>query len=168
MIELKEKRYLPTFCIKTDDNKFYPFWELEYVNDEDYGEGFNHKESYKHHSDLIECYWDTKDKKLVFGITKDVFPKKTRHSIGDHVFAEASYDTFYEAEIVDIKFEKFDVYIKKFKKLEQYERNDFFTTEELKSCGDTDIYEFRIFQPTYVLDDGKEIVWEHQLKNKRK
>ena len=163
------KRYIPCKCLQVG-NDFIPFWELTWTKNEDYGEGF-----YKNgesqwdasYSNLVDCYWDSKNKKIILGIIKDVYPsvEKLKFKIDEVVLIEvASFDTFKLDKIAGVEYNEYETQIVKVKKLDSYELKWYFSDEEIKSLNLNDLYEIRKWKPTYITESGFKTIWEHQIK----
>lgn len=164
---MRNKRLIPALCVQVNDNEFKPVWELEYVKSDTYGEGFRAKDDSHCEiwGNMIECYWDTKKHKIVFGKIKNIIPDKTTYVKGESVYVETERlaNTFYESVVVDILFEKYETYITHVKKLRDFEIKKYFGDEVVDQ---NDIFELRHYKPTYVLAEGRKVEWEHMLKHK--
>lgn len=167
---MRDKRYIPCKClhIKQHD-EFIPFWELSYEYDEEMGEYFKSKDHYqRYYGDLIDCYWDIKDKKVLFGLIKDIYPKDAPFKLDEVVLVEVAgkYGTMKEDKVVEIFYENYETSIRKLKKMEKYELTHYFSKEELKEAKLEDIYEIRTWSPSYKLQSGDIIHYTHQMKHK--
>ena len=163
-----EKRYIPCKCLQKG-NEFIPFWELNWTKSEDYGEGFYKDGDTQWDAsflDLQDCYWDSKNKKIITGIIKDVYPDKSKlaHKIDEVVLVEENHTAYRLDKVIDITFEEFETSIIKVKKMEDYELKWYFTEEEIKSLNRNDLYEVRRWKPTYKTENGRSIKWDHQIR----
>jgi hypothetical protein len=105
----QEKRYIPTKALQVKDSEFVPYWKLKHQYHKDYGEGFIIENDYKiNYNNLVDCYWDTKDHKLILGIVKDVYPEKTSYYGEEEVFIEVDHSSYIEDNIQKIFCEDFD------------------------------------------------------------
>ena len=165
----EDKRFVKTFCLKTDD-EFIPFWELDFFEEEDEGQYYRVKDDYaRYYGDLIECYWDTQDKVLVFGKIKEIKSEPKEFFSGESVYIEMdgkNYGYFREAVIKDIVYQQYETSIRKVKSIEKYELDLYFTKEEQLALKPEDIYEIRTWIPYYELEDGELIKWEYKIKKK--
>ena len=160
------KRYIPCKCLQVG-NDFIPFWQLNWVKNEFYGEGFypDNKNQYDaSYSDLVDCYWDSNEKKIILGIIKDVYPEKLAHKIDDVVLVEVDSQTYLIDTIVDIIYEEYDTTIIKVENTNDPDLEWYFSTEEIKGLKPNDLYEIRSWKPTYKTKDGKTIKWDYQIK----
>ena len=107
---METKRFIPCKALQNGDTTFTPFWELEYVPDDNfYGEGFKVKDDYKtYYNELTDCIYDLKKKKLILGISVE-FKSQDNHAfnIGETVIVEARHSEYYEDVITDIIFENY-------------------------------------------------------------
>lgn len=163
-----DKRFIPVKCLQ-DGNNLIPFWELNYTKHEDYGEGFYKKGDSKWDSkyqDLTDCYWDSKEKKIITGIVLDVYPssEEVEYKIGDEVLIEEEREinTFRIDKIEDIIFEEYDTAIKKVK-MDEWELRSF-TKEQREKLNKEDLYEFRLWKPYYKVASGEIIRWDYRIK----
>lgn len=167
---MDKKRFILTKAFKISDSEYVPFWELTWSDSEMYGEGFSHGDSCRtSYTDLVDCYWDTLNHKLVLGIVKDVYPEKLPFTIEEDIYIEEDHSTFAEDTIVDIKYDSYKSSVATVKRMSDC--NDlryYFNEKEQSALNLNDIYEIRNWEPTYILASGKEIKWEHQLKHKFK
>ncbi len=164
------KRYIPCKCLQVG-NDFIPFWELNFIKHEDYGEGFYQKDESEYsasYNDLVDCYWDSKDKKIILGKIKDVYPdeSKIEHKVGKTVLVELDtpYGSYKIDKIKEIFYEEYETRIVKVKKLDSYELKWYFTDEEVKSLNKNDLYEIRTWKPFYKTESGSIIKWDYQIK----
>ena len=164
-----DKRFVKTYCLQINE-QFVPFWELNFFDDEDCGEGYKIDGDYqRYYQDLKECYWDTKEKKIVFGKVKEIKAESKELTVGQSVYVEMehpNYGFLKEAVIDEIVYEEYDTSIRKLKTLEQYELDWYFTKKEQENLNLEDIYEIRTWKPYYKLDDGEVIRWDYKIKKK--
>lgn len=163
-----EKRFVKTFCLQINEN-FIPFWKLDLFEDEDYGEGYKVEGDFqRHYHDLKECYWDIKEKKIVFGKVKEIKGKNEEFFVDEVVYVEISkpYGYFKESIIKEIVYEEYETSIHKIKNLEQYELDMYFTEQEQLELNLEDIYEIRTWKPYWKLDDGEVVKWGFKIKKK--
>ena len=147
-------------------NEFIPFWLLNYVNTEDYGEGFYKQGDSQYdasYSNLRDCFWDSKKGKVVVGILKDVYPEKYDFNVDEVILREVSHSSYTLDKIVEIVFEEFDTNVIKVKKMDVCEKK-YFTEEELINMKTDDMYEMRMWKPFYKLESGLLIKWNHKIK----
>ena len=161
------KRYIPTKCLQIK-NELIPFWELNFTKHRDYGEGYYTKDSnewHAHYQELIDCYWDSKQHKIISGLVKDIYPKEDQYNKlykkGDEVLVEKDTNSFYLDKIKEVVYEEYDSHIYKVKKMDNWYRQ-FFTEEEL--ADPNTLYEIRVWKPFYKLESGKLIRYDYQLK----
>jgi hypothetical protein len=166
----QEKRYIPTKALQVKDSEFVPYWKLKHQYHKDYGEGFIIENDYKiNYNNLVDCYWDTKDHKLILGIVKDVYPEKTSYYEEEDVFIEVDHSTYKEDKIQKIFYEEYESKIHKISSLIKHnELRWYFTKEEQKNLDINAIYEIRLWKPYYILYSGEIIKWDYKLKHKYK
>lgn len=154
-------RLVPTFCARFKEG-FIPLWQLTYQNSEIYGEIYlyNH---FHHSGDLTPCYWDTLDKKIVFGKIIDYYVKETPYKVGETVYVEKQYRNLKE-DIVEKVF--FEVYEPKILLASSDEISYYLSAEEKDKLNKDDVFEIRIWKPYYVLKSGEVIKYEHKLYKK--
>ena len=162
------QRFIVIQAIKTNNNELIPIWDkrVSFEKTNDYGNVINIKDDYHNYCILTECVYDLKTKELSIGIELDLYPdlNKLSYKKDDIVYVEAGHHELYEAKIVDIIFEEFDLDIKRGKKL------DSFYIEKFKNItiDKEAIYAIKKWKPFYKLDNGKIIEWEHELYKKKK
>lgn len=164
------KRYIPCKCLQSG-NDFIPFWELNWLKSEMYGEGFYQKDQSQYeasYNNLVDCYWDSKDRKIILGQVKDVYPDETKleHKVGKTVLVELEnpYGAYKIDKISEIVYEEYETRIVKVKKLDSYELKWYFAEEEVKSLNKNDLFEIRNWKPYYKTESGLIIKWNHQIK----
>lgn len=162
------KRYAPCLCIK-HENKYYPYWDLTHTSHEDRGEGFYIKGITKpvYSVQLIECYWDLKNKHIVFGDPIDSYPDKTEFVKDEKVVVEdeKNHWSVNIDQIVDIEYKTYDSTIIKIEKLLQSELELYFKAEQLSTLNKKAICEIRHWEPSYVLKSGRVVKGDYRLKH---
>jgi len=158
-------RYIPTLAIKIkDDNQLIHNRDenIQYENDDDFGELVRIEGRYDKVYSLVECIYDLETKKLNIGIELDYYPvvSDLEFTKDEEVYYEKSHRLLSEAKIVDIVFEKFDLEIVKGENMDSWYKNNY------KDIDDSKIYSIKKWKPFYVLDCGVKIEWIHQLYHK--
>lgn len=162
------KRYILTQAVKTKSNELVPVWDkrvtFEFTkfgcNEIRFEDGYGNVE-------LVECLFDLKTKKLVTGIELNYYPKDEdiEFKKGQSVLVEKSHRKLYEAKIVDIVFEEYDLNVKMGKDFGKHSSLDIFEEKDIKIANDS-LYAIKYWKPFYILDNGTTIKWNHELYSK--
>ena len=165
------KRYIPVKCLQID-KEFIPFWKLTYIKHEDYGEGFYKEGGDRYnasYSSLVDCLWDSKQKKVILGNIKDYYPDADNMEFKldevDLHEIERTHNSYKLDKVIEIVFEEYDTHISQAKKMDSWEKNRYFTVEEIANMKVDDVYEIRSWKPFYKLESGTVVKWEHQMKH---
>lgn len=160
----KDKRNIPILALQKKDNVLIPFWELEFIKSDLYGDGYRIKETKEESfANLKEVFWDLKNQKIIIGIIKDYYPSNLEYSVGEDVLFEVKSREYGISKIKEIRYDTYETEIIKIKKSDNSTINWYFTKEEKALLNPNDIYEIRKWQPIYILENGKEIKHDHQL-----
>lgn len=157
-----EMRYIPCYALQVEGN-YIPYWKLDYSYEEDYGHGYKAKDNYRTtYGDLTECFYDLVEKKIVLGIVKDIY-EKPKYQVGQQVLVDSHNSTYRLDVIKEIVYEKYESSCRKAKDLDEYQLSWYFTKDEIKDIKFNELYEFRRWEPYYLLESGKLIKYNHQL-----
>lgn len=155
-------RYINCHALNVDNN-YIPYWELEYVEDEDCGYGYKAKSSYKtYYGKLTECLYDLVEKTVILGIVKDIY-EEPKYQVGQQVLVDNGSNTYKLDVIKKIIYEKYESTCTKAKELDKYQLSWYFTEDEIKDIKLNQLYEFRNWEPYYLLESGRLIKYNHQL-----
>lgn len=152
------ERYIVVQGVKLRDNTIIPIWDtrINFEETEDYGNkiaisGMSHERIY----DTVQCIYDLKTKTISIGVELDYYPLNDLNSfkVDEIVLYEKSNRTLKESKIVDIVFEKYDLYIRNGCDLENNYRSLLKETTIVDNC----IYAVKYWQPYYILEDGTKI-----------
>ncbi len=157
------KRYVPVQGIKTTGNELIPIWDdrIQYINDDGNSGNYVRFEGHRYHT-ITNFIYDLKKKICVGGIELDFYPTQTAYIKDEIILYEVKSSYLTERKIVDIKFERFDLSILKGTKIDKYYKA-YFNDIAIESDS---LYSLKTYHPTYVLDDGTEVIYEHQLNHK--
>lgn len=158
------KRFIKTAALLVD-NKLIPFWELEYVKNNTYGEYFNVKDKFgPQHQELIEIVYDLKKKIFAEPIIL-TYNKNPEFEIGETVYIEQEYPLtrhIKEDVVAEIIYTEYKSDFKLGKKLEKWEINNF----KIENPLTTSIYELRTYEPFYKMESGEVVKWDYKLYRK--
>ena len=156
--------------IITNNKELIPIWDerIRYEYSEDYGSriyinGDRHK--YYNTTSLI---FDLETKKLSQGIIIDIYPKleEREYKINESVLIEG-YENgkrwLYPTKIIDIQYKEYKDSIYPAEKMDEYYKQ-FIKCELIVGM----LYTIRVWEPTYILENGTETKWEHQLYRMKK
>lgn len=161
------KRHIIIQAIKTKENELIPIWDERIVFEETemYGNVISLKNDYRNcYSNLIECIYDLKTKKIEIGIELNYYPieKDLKFKKGEVVLFEKSYSNLAEAKILEVVYEEYEMEIKRGRKLDKWWVEKF---KDIEIDGNS-LYAIKKWKPFYVLDNGIKIEWSHQLYHK--
>ena len=162
------KRFIPVFAIKNSKNELIPIWDknsIVYEKSSDLGEYLRLKDTYaEKYFSVVECYYDLKKHLLCAGTILNIYPeqKNLKYSKDEVVYFSVRHGVIEETKIKDILFEEFESIISKGKKIDKYYLG-FISNVKIEP---EEIYEIRTWKPTYVLENGKKTIWEHELYKK--
>jgi hypothetical protein len=153
-------------AIQTDNNELIPIWDsrITFEDSEYYGnilyvEG--HRAAF---SSLKDCVFDLETKKLSFSEEVDIYPSTTEHSIDDVVYYDRHNEGLEETKVLSIIYKDFGTEIIKGSEIESWTR---------KALEDKNIeinseltYTIKRWKPTYILENGKQTKWSHELRKK--
>lgn len=138
-------------AIMTLKNEIIPFWDprISYDKSPDYGERVKIPEEM--FSNFVDVMFDLKTKTLSTGIELDHYPDESKltFKVDDEVYVEVEHRYLRESKIKKIVYEKFDLDIKKGRKIEQYVIN---RIKDIQIVAD-ELYAIRSWKPFYILDD---------------
>jgi hypothetical protein len=155
-------RYIPCYALKVN-NEYTPYWKLDYSYEEDYGHGYTTEDSYRtNYSNLTECLYDLVEKKIVLGIVKDIY-QKPKYQVGQQVLVETGSSLYSIDSIKEIVYQTYESTCYLAKDLDEYQLKWYFTEDEIKEIKLNELYEFRLWEPYYLLESGKLIKYNHQL-----
>ena len=160
------ERYQIVKAINTKEG-LIPIWDsrITFQEDDVVGQSISVKGDtlFKEYFSLLDCIYDLKTRELNVGIEINVYPDENKLAFkkGESVFYEQSHKVISEAKISDIVYEEYDLKILRGKNMDDYYSARFKIIIE----RDT-LYAIKNWKPFYVLDNGKKIIWEHQLYHK--
>ncbi len=157
-------RYTSIFAILGEDDELIPIWDkrVQYKDSDMYGEQIKIEDEYKH-AQLVECIFDIKEKTISTGVPVDIYPTENAFKVGDTVYCETKRKHRYlsETEVADIKYKNYKLDIKKGRDIDSW------YIKEMKIPVVPDmLYSLKIWEPTYILKNGYETKWEHELYHK--
>ncbi len=161
---MSQSRYVQIPAIKTHDNQLVPLWDprVKFVKSDYFGDHFTIDGGPNDHHEAIDCMFDVKEKKLLFGVEIDIYPnhEKLTYKKGMDVLQEAKHRILRKNTIVDIISDEFEVTIKKGKKFDKYETEAF--KDKIEFDPET-IYAIKRWKPCYIMADGSKVRYEHEL-----
>jgi hypothetical protein len=163
---IKLQRYMPVLAAEIK-GELIPIWDENLIfnkADGNYPEELTNQQGDKF-INIHEVAFDLKEKKLVQPTILDYYSNiKLRFNNGDTVLVESEkdYRTLYESTIVEVVYEKYTSYIRKGKKFDRAYRAYFPNLEKLPNT----LFHIKVWEPSYVLSDGRVIEYEHQLYKK--
>jgi hypothetical protein len=155
---MEVSRYITIQAVITEENELIPLWDerVQFEKTEMYGNVIRINNSYKHQR-LTECLFDLKTKTLSVGISIDIYPEKTEYKINQSVVYGEHGRGLQQTKVIDIKYEEYDIEIVKGKKIHDYYK------KHIKDIDKNALYALKKWKPVYVLDNGIETQWSHQL-----
>jgi len=156
------ERYIRVPVI-THQNKIYKYDEVEYVEDEYYGNHYKVPGSRDMIHEFKDFVYDLKKKKFIEFTTVE-FKPETSYKIGETVYLEksGSHHKLTPDEILDIKYEEFKASYNKFSKLDTWYKN-LIPTDEMKLLKENDMIEVKEYEPTYIFKSGYSTKYTHQI-----
>jgi hypothetical protein len=147
-------------ALQLENGELIPLWSdrITYHNDS-LGKYLSVDKSIKCYTNIIECIYDLKTRKLEIGIELNYYPDKLSFEKGEEVLFEKSHKKLSKAIIADIIYKDFTVTVNKGRKLDSWWIKYF---NDLQIEPDK-LYAIKQWKPIYVLDNGIEIEYEHQL-----
>lgn len=151
-------------AIKTKENILIPIWDerVRFEKTEMYGNILTlDGVSRMMNTDVVECIYDLKTKKLELGVELNYYPDESTLTFkkGQAVFVETQPRVLTEAIISDIIYTEYNLTIARGNKVDSWIANKF---KEIKFEKDQ-IYSIKYWKPFYLLDNGTIIEWEHNL-----
>jgi hypothetical protein len=163
---MSEKRYVIVLAIKTNENELIPIWDDRVVFDEEkgYGNTILLKDNRFTSYSPIECLYDLKTKRIVPGIEVNHYPREDgmKFNKGETVYFETEDRSLVEAVIDEIVYELYDLEVRRVEEISTYRKREY----GISDLETHSMYSIKHWRPTYVLDNGKRIKWEHQLYKK--
>jgi len=160
-------RYMRVLALQTNDNTLIPIWDpaLRFKDrDEDYSPECKYPNQLHGLSHVVEAIWDMQEKLLLPGISIELFnPEISGFKVNQEVFYEVprKHRVLRASKIIKIEKGRERLEIIKGKDLKGYQ------VPNLQLEIDPDaLYALRTFDPKYILEDGTEIEWDHQLFSK--
>jgi len=162
-------RYVRVFAVLDENKNIIPIWDpsLNFVKSDEYclahltmGSTYFSEKFYN----LIECIYDLKSKSLSLGIELDIYPKidTLDYKPSEYILYEVGNRSYSEATIDKVIFEEYDVNIVKGEdfsnRLIPYLKDGIV---DLKA-----IYTIKYWKPTWILNNGIKIKYNHQLARK--
>lgn len=154
------QRYIPCLCLKEENDKYIPFWELTYVdgNVEDNELGYILEGEPKYRArfgGLYECIWDTIDKKVLLGTPVDHYTEP-KYKPGQQVLIQINYDSLYRIDTIkSVIHGEYDSIVSKGKEAKIH--------YGIENADPNMLYHIRSWKNYYELESGKIIEWEHQI-----
>ena len=157
------ERYIITKAVKTKENVLIPVWDerLIFGKDEECGDFLSVKGEYTEFTQLVECIFDLKTKKIELGIELNYY-EDSPFKVGEIVLFEKLRRVLVESKISKIVYEEYHLVIKRGRKIDKW------YLEKLNNVEinlDT-LYAIKLWKPFYILDDGIKIESEYQLYHK--
>ena len=154
-------------AIKTENNELIPIWDSRIIfeNSEWYGNIIRIENDYiNHYNNFVDCVFNLETKELSFSKEVEVYPSTTKYSIGDIVYYDRRSDGLEETEVTNIIYESFEIEIIKGSEIGSCTLRDLEGVEIHKELT----YTIKRWKPIYVLANGKQTEWSHQLHKKYK
>lgn len=118
--------------------------------------------------DVVTAYMDLKTKEISLGEEIIRISEDTTFKVGEEVYVEIPYHVnkvhrqIASSIIKEIIQEKVDHFIiNKGNELDDYEQ------QKIENFDPDKIYSIKYIKPTYLLEDGTKVEWEHQLYKKK-
>jgi hypothetical protein len=148
------------------NNEIIPIWDdrIEFRKTEMFGNSLYLEGDNVEKFNIVECIYDIKTKKVFTGVELNRYPDedKLEFKKGDNILVEVSGRKLREAQIKDIVYEDYDIYINKGSKVDRFTTKYFTDVDFIPS----ELYAIKNWKPYYILDDGTKIEWEHQMYHK--
>lgn len=153
-------------AIKTENNELIPIWDprITFENSELFGNIIWIEGSRKTYISLKDCIFNLETKELSFSEEVEIYPSTTEYSIGDVVYYDRRSDGLEETEVTNIIYENFEIEIIKGSEMDSWTLRDLKDIEIHKELT----YTIKRWKPIYVLANGKQTEWSHQLHKKYK
>ena len=161
------KRYMIVQGIQTKTGELIPIGDnrLKFDKDDDCGPKLSVSGDYESYYQLIDMIFDLKTKTISSGIPVDYYGDKNKLEFTKEqvVLVESGkYRHLVKTKIIDITYDEFDIEIRKGKKLEHWDKIFKEIYPDMKIIPDQ-LYCIKLWKPTYVLENGIKITYEHQL-----
>ena len=153
-------------AIKTENNELIPIWDprITFEDSELYGNIIWIRGSRKMYTSLKDCVFNLETKELSFSEEVEVYPSITEHSIGDIVYYDRNSKGLEETKVINVIYENFEMEIVKGSEMDSWTLEDLKDIEIHKELT----YTIKRWKPIYVLANGKQTEWSHQLHKKYK
>lgn len=161
------ERYIQIQAVNAN-GELIPFWDkrLKLCNSSD--TGLSIKFNGDEYHGFVQCTYDLKEKTLTSGVKIDCYEEKVFQE-GESVYYETDdYQCLAESKIKSIVFNNYDLHIRRGKDVKDYEIEDYIKDNPGIVIEKAGLYSIKHWKPTYVLENGMEIEYSHQLYHKAK
>ena len=154
-------RYITIEAVVLSNNEIVPIWDerLTFQKTEMYGNQISVKGEHKDYYNTTEVVYDLKTKTVLAGVEISHNQEPT-HKIGDTVLTEVNNNSYRIDKIVDIRYESFEMNIKKGKKFDKYE----IPKDNSIDIEPDTIYCIKSWKPKYICESGLETEYDYKIR----
>lgn len=148
------------------DGTLVPLWEFEYSINEEYGtEKFRHAVNGTRFSahDIIDCKLDMRTKKVVRHTTIEI-DQAPKYVVGEKVMRETSHHVLVPCVVKEIVRGRLEIdRVTAVEDIKSYVKHGGVANVDVNTLDSKIAYNLMVYDPAYVMEDGKVCQWEHEL-----